>query len=70
MALRKLALDDDKNVAAARVQIWNYFQPLITSQERLRTEAIAEKDKAPSDLAKLFWRDVAEYALSPTKPQI
>ena len=28
MALRKLALDDDKNVAAARVQIWNYFQPL------------------------------------------
>ncbi len=69
-ALRKLALlEDDKSVETAKLQIWNYFQPLI-SLETLRAQAIAEENKAPSDLGKLFWRDVAAYCLYPTKPKI
>ncbi|MGB6663033.1 MAG: hypothetical protein WBE14_16770 [Xanthobacteraceae bacterium] len=75
VALRSIVrLDDHKSVEAAKLQIWRCIQPLVEADkkpflERLRTEAIAEENKAPSDLAKLFWRDVAEYALSPTKPK-
>jgi hypothetical protein len=72
-ALRKIAHLGDNRVA--ELEIYNFFRPLSEAnkksfQERLRAEAVAEEAKAPSAIAKLFWKGAAELAQSPSKPRI
>jgi hypothetical protein len=72
IALRKIAHQGDNRV---EVEIFDCIQRLPEAkkksfQERLCTEAVAEEVKAPSDIEKLFWKGVAQFALSPSKPKI
>ncbi len=75
-ALRHLAADQTamQPVLGAKRAIWKCISEEVHEADRelfkeeLRNRAIAEEEKVPSEREKLFWRDVAQYALAPIKP--
>jgi hypothetical protein len=74
--LRRLANDKTIDFKGAKLAIWKcIFEELDEAGrepflQELRKQAGDEEKDAPSELVKLFWRDVAHYTSNPTKPPI
>jgi hypothetical protein len=74
--LRRLANDKTIDFKGAKLAIWKcIFEELDKAGREpflreLRKQAADEEMDAPSELVKLFWRDVLRYASAPTKPKL
>ncbi len=76
-ALRILAKDFTikQQTLGAEQAIWRCITREVHKDDKeaflakLRSEALAAEHNAPKEHEKLFWRDVAQYALAPIEPK-